>query len=350
MKQPGTISMFAASILALSAGMANSQATFDTGNIPQPHLAAARAIAAGENSWRQLGLATCYPDDADAAQLSTEQPPATKIFDNLYYVGNNNVSPYALDTSAGIILFDAMDNAKEVDEFIIPGLRKVGLDPARLKVLIISHGHGDHFGGARYLKGKYGVKVYMSGPDWDMVEKQAKAQKPVTQRPIPANEQRLAPARDMVVKDGDTITLGDETIKLFITPGHTPGALSMLVLVKDHGQKRLLAYFGGAGNQNLTLDLHAQFDRSWGRLVQLAADAKVDGYFSNHPNYDGAIFKIEMLRSHPHNPNPYLIGTADTVRFIKEVKECNLNNIDIQRKLPDWTIRAVRDHQPAPKG
>ena len=123
----------------------------------------------------------------------------------------------------------------------------------------------------------------------------------------------------------------------------------MLVPVKEHGQPRLLAYFGGAGNQNLTLPLHEEFDQSWGRLIKIASDAKVDGYFSNHPNYDGAIFKIELIHTHPRNPNPYVIGTADTVRFIKEVKECNLNNIDIQKRIPDWTIRAIRDHVPPPK-
>jgi metallo-beta-lactamase class B len=310
--------------LAMSVGLARSQATFDTANIPQPHLAAARAIAAEENTWRHPGLATCYPDDADPIINSTESAtPPTKIFDNLYIVGNNNLSIFALDTSNGIILFDAMDNPQEVDEFILPDLRKVGLDASRLKILIISHGHGDHFGGAKYLQDTYGVRVYLSAADWEMIEKQGKSK-------------TAAPRRDMVAKDGDTITLGEESIKVFISPGHTPGSLSMLIPVKDHGRPRLLAYFGGAGNLYQTSELHTAFDRSWGRLVQIMSDAKVDGFISNHARYSDSTFKTEFLRSHPDNPNPFLVGTADTVRFVQEVKECSLNNVAIEQAMPSW--------------
>ena len=308
----------------MSARMATGQATYDTASIPQPHLAAARAIAAEENTWRHPGLATCYPDDADPFITSTENvTPATKIFDNLYILGNSNLSIFALDTRSGIILFDAMDNPQEVDEFILPGLRKVGLDPARLKVLIISHGHGDHSGGAKYLQDKYGLRVYLSGADWDMIEKQGKSK-------------NAPPRRDNVVKDGDTITLGDAAIKVFISPGHTPGSLSMLIPVKDHGTPRLLVYFGGAGNLYQSAELHAAFDRSWGRLVRVVADAKVDGFISNHARYSDSTFKTEFLRSHPDNPNPFLVGTADTVRFTQEVKECNLNNVAIEQEMPSW--------------
>jgi metallo-beta-lactamase class B len=346
LKQIGLALALAVLGLAMPAGEVSGQASFDTAKIPQPHLAAAIAIAAGANSWRHPGLSTCYPDDADAVLNSSEiAPPATRIFDNLYYVGNNNLSVFALDTSAGIILFDSMENRKEVDQFVIPGLRKVGLDPARLKVLIISHGHDDHIGGGRYLQEKYGMQVYMSGADWDLIERPAPNQAQISKKPL--NEQRRPPKRDRVVKDGDTIALGDESIKVFISPGHTPGSLSMLVPVKDHGRPRLLAYFGGAGNLFITLDLHAAFDRSVARLIKIVTDAKVDGYISGHVVYSDAIFKLEVLRSRPQNPNPFLIGTAETVRFLKEIKECNLNNFAIQRQLPTW--RVLRGHVPVPK-
>ena len=306
---------------------------FNPNHVPQPHLAVARAIAAEEDGWRHPGLFTCYPGADDGAINSTERfPPPTKVFDNLVFLGENLLSPYALDTSGGIILFDAMDNEEEVEQFIIGGLRKVGLDPARIKVLVISHEHGDHFGGARYLQDKYGVKVYASDIAWDAIDRPASGRNP-NQPPaqnVPPQQRRLPPKRDVALKDGDTITLGDTTIKVFVTPGHTAGAISMLIPVKDHGQPHLIAYFGGAAPGQSDA-LKAAFDRSWGRLGQIVTDSKAEGFISNHTRYDDSVYKLELGRARPNNPNPFLVGTADTVRFTKEIKECALNSADIAR-------------------
>ncbi|PYR64738.1 MAG: hypothetical protein DMF88_22270 [Acidobacteria bacterium] len=75
-----------------------------------------------------------------------------KVFDNLYYVGEKMLhgaspSAWAITTSEGIILIDALFGNSVEDE-IVGGLKKMKLDPADLKYLILSHGHADHIGGA----------------------------------------------------------------------------------------------------------------------------------------------------------------------------------------------------------
>jgi metallo-beta-lactamase class B len=332
MKTVKTFLPMASAALAICAGTAIGQPASDTlprtmppqlgaSNIPDisnPHFAAARAAAAEENTWRHPGLATCYSGADDGAINSSERtPPPTKIFDNMYFLGENLLSVYALDTSDGIILFDAMDNQEEIDASVIAGLRKLGLDPARIKVVIISHEHGDHFGGGRYLQDKYGVKIYASTIAWDAIDR---SQARTPERPGPV---KLPIKRGVSVNDGDTITLGDETIRVFLTPGHTAGTVSMLVPVKDHGQPHLLAYFGGSYSGQ-SPELRAAFDNSWGRLGQIVADSKADGFIGNHTRYDDSIYKLELLRARPNNPNPFLVGTADTIRFTKEIKECAL--------------------------
>jgi metallo-beta-lactamase class B len=313
----------AASVLT-SIGAAG-QATWNSGNIPQPHLAKARAIAAEDNSWRLVGLVTCYPADGQPSQRVNKDPGGFRVFDNVAYVGNGQYGPYAIETSAGIILIDSMNNPGEVDEFIIPNMRSVGMDPARLKVLILSHGHADHYGGAKYLQDKFGVKVYLSGADWELAER-AGAQ---------PNARVPAPRQDVVIKDGDSITLGNETIKVYITPGHTPGSLSMMIPVVDKGQPRLMAYFGGVTNRNISMDMHTAFDTSWGRLEQIVKDAKPDGWLASHPNYDDAVYRIEQVRANTKDlPNPFITGTASTLRFVQTVRECNLNHIDLERAMP----------------
>ena len=88
-----------------------------------------------------------------------------KVFDNLYFVGSKIHSSWALTTSAGIILIDTLYTYNSEEE-IVGGLKKLGLDPATVKYVIISHAHGDHVGGAKLLQDRFGSRIVMGGPDW----------------------------------------------------------------------------------------------------------------------------------------------------------------------------------------
>src|SRR5579863_7895239 len=161
---------------------------------------------------------------AAAAPAQRADPPReqwytepVKVFDNLYFVGTKVHGAWAVTTSEGIIVIDALyDYAVESE--VDGGLRKLGLDPANIKYLVVSHGHGDHHGGAKYLQDHFNSHLIMGALDWDMVERDARNPKP---------------RRDMVATDGEKLTLGDTTLTLYITPGHTPSTISTLVPVKD---------------------------------------------------------------------------------------------------------------------
>src|SRR5437899_4868488 len=64
----------------------------------------------------------------------------TKIFDNLYYIGFNDIGAWALTTSQGIIVIDSLNTPEEAEKILIPGMEKAGLDPKQVKYLIIGHG------------------------------------------------------------------------------------------------------------------------------------------------------------------------------------------------------------------
>jgi len=97
-------------------------------------------------------------------------PNPAKVFDNLYFVGTKYHSSWALTTSEGIILIDTLyDYASE--EAIVAGLRKLGLDPAAVKYVIISHAMATHVGGAKAEQDRFGSRIVMGGPDWDSIEK-----------------------------------------------------------------------------------------------------------------------------------------------------------------------------------
>ena len=134
-----------------------------------------------------------------------------KVFDNLYFFGQSEYSVWAITTSQGIIVLDAIFDYSVEDE-VVEGLKKLGLDPAQIKFVIISHGHLDHAGGAKLLQDRFGARLVMSAADYDLLDQQNPPWKP---------------KRDIVATDGYKLTLGDTTVTTWSTPGHTPGHISL---------------------------------------------------------------------------------------------------------------------------
>lgn len=232
-----------------------------------------------------------------------------KVFDNLYYVGMTEYSAWAVTTSAGIIVIDTIYDYSIEDE-VVNGLKKLGLDPANIKYAIVSHAHVDHHGGAKYLQEKFGTKIVMSEADWTLYENTL----PVTNRAT----------RDVIATDGYKLTLGDTTLTLHLTPGHTPGTISTLIPVKDNGQPHLMAEWGGtAFNFTKTPANFQTYIDSAKRFSDIVAKAGADGILSNHTNYDGSKVKMPALATRkPGDKHPYVVGGDVVRRYLKVAEEC----------------------------
>ena len=189
-----------------------------------PAPAAAPAANAAPAPQRGQGQRRGTPD------VSTWHAEPVKVFDNLYFVGMTEYSAWAVVTSQGIIVIDTIYNYSVEDE-IVGGLKKLGFDPANIKYAIVSHAHTDHSGGARYLQDHFGTKIVLSAADWDLFESNT--------------PEAARPKRDIVATDGYKLTLGDTTLTLHLTPGHTPGAISTIIPVKDQGRPHVVAEWGG---------------------------------------------------------------------------------------------------------
>jgi metallo-beta-lactamase class B len=290
----------------------------------QVHLAAARTAAGQEHS--ALFNFLCNP--ATTPLPIVESPPArsawhadpVKVFDNLYFVGQTEYSSWAVTTSDGIILVDALYDYSVEDE-IVGGLRTLGFDPARIRYVIISHGHDDHAGGARYLQDHFGVRVIASSEDWGLMERDAGSWP--------------KPKRDMVATDGQKLVLGDTTVTLHLTPGHTRGTISTLIPVTDGGTPHVVAIWGGTGPLWLRkpewyitaatpnafwFDLYG---RSAERFREVVTKAGADVILSNHTRFDGSQEKLPTLAKRTRgDPNPFVIGKDGVRRYLTVAAEC----------------------------
>jgi len=298
------------------------------------HVAAARAAARQEHTG-VVGL--CAPPApvpvpaAQRGQQAAAQPSGPpdraqwhaepmKVFDNLYFVGMTEYSSWAVNTSDGIIIIDAIYDYSVEDE-VANGLPKVGLDPKKIKYVIVSHGHIDHAGGAKFLQDHFGAHIIMGAADWDLLDH--------TGGTWPK------PKRDMVATDGEQLTLGDTTLTLYFTPGHTLGTISTLIPVKDGGTRHLAALWGGTGFNwtrspaaYITPDRPARFwfetyEKSASRFRDIVTKAGADIILSNHTNTDGSKTKMPALaKRKPGDPHPYVIGAESVQRFLTVADEC----------------------------
>jgi metallo-beta-lactamase class B len=287
-------------------------------NAIEAHLAAAKK-AAGFDFTGTLARLCIAPQTAPGADVTPPPPPnratwytePAKVFDDLYFVGTKFHSSWALPTGDGIILIDTLyDYASE--EAIVGGLKTLDFDPAAVKYVIISHAHGDHVGGAKLMQDRFGSRIVMGAPDWEMIEKS------VNQFP------NGKPRRDIVAVDGEKIALGGRTVTLVLTPGHTPGTVSMIFQVKDNGTPLTVAYSGGTAFNFINDVPHFDtYINSQRKMAAAAAAAGATILISNHSEFDNAVSKIKMLAARrPGEPHPFDLGRDAVQRYFKVSDEC----------------------------
>jgi metallo-beta-lactamase class B len=180
--------------------------------------------------------------ESQSGNLEYQMVPAFQLFDNVYYIGPGYVSVWLVSTSDGLILFDTAE--EPYVEHILSGIRSFGFEPTDIKYIIISHGHLDHFGGAAHIQEISGARVAAMPEDWDMIAEAA------TRPGRGGGPSPRVPERDMVLYQNQTITLGETTLTIHHTPGHTPGVTSAEFYVYDHGTPHRAIFVGGSGARN----------------------------------------------------------------------------------------------------
>jgi metallo-beta-lactamase class B len=274
-------------------------------------------------------------DPSAAPPRDTWYAEPARVFDNLYFVGGRVHSSWAITTSEGIVIIDTIYPYNS-EELIVGGLRRLGLDPEDIRYVIISHAHGDHIGGAQMLQERYGARVVMGGPDWDLVER------------YPNRYRSMAPRRDIVATDGMEITLGEVSVTVWETPGHTPGTLSYTFTVTEQGRPVTVAYSGGTAF-NFVNDMpdpgirnFQTYIESQRHVAEQAARAGATVLLSNHSEFDGAVAKNLMLAgwralsavgAEP-GPHPYEIGSEWVQRYFQVMQGCaRAAQLGLERRL-----------------
>jgi metallo-beta-lactamase class B len=301
------------------------------------HVAAGRALAG--QTWLQMYSEMCgaaMPPQARgaAAEAGPAGPPTRddwyqdpiKMFDNVWAFSTpaqldprtgervHNVMAMAVVTSDGIILIDSTYDYS-VKGLIVDAMPKIGLDPKQIKYAVITHGHGDHFAGAKYLQDTFGTKIIMGDPDWTNVARPAKPG-----GPVPTNIAK----KDLATVEGQKLTLGDTTITLFNTPGHTVGTTSAIIPVKDKGVTHYAAMWGGTSiSQNTPYEQLVAYNRSSRKMAEQSAKLGVDVILTPHGRVIDFPRRAGIQRAFPMGPNQFIAGQDAVRRWWAMIDHCS---------------------------
>jgi len=230
------------------------------------------------------------------------RPPFTviepiRLFDNLYFVGTTSVGAFVIDTGDGLIMLDT-GNGDDDAAIMAEGLKKLGLDPSAIKLILLSHEHFDHYGGVRYLVKNIcpGAKVAMSLVGWNMLQTV-----PVEWAYTGVRPQKV----DVYLVDGMKIRIGNETVQIVSTPGHSPGCVSFIFPVTDNGVHHSVGIMGGSAVWPAHTDAHL-YKSSVEYFRAYAEDAGCDiGLLFHSREAD-----FTALRNRkPGESNPLVLGT-----------------------------------------
>ena len=225
-----------------------------------------------------------------------------KLFDNLYYVGRTDVGAWVIKTSDGLALIDTLYTPEDAANIIMPGMQQLGLDPAQLKVVFATHFHGDHAGGVPFFRDR-GVRIMLSEADWG---------------PLGG-----APNADSIARDGQVIMLGDTPITIVLTPGHTPGAISLIFPVTENGvtHKAVIMELSPRGGA----DVHKQAVEGIAHLGEFIASESVDVALHPHEMIFDPVARDFIMSASSRtqgSENPLVIGNEAAGRFAAMVGKC----------------------------
>lgn len=226
--------------------------------------------------------------------------PGTCILDGLYFIGDDYVGCYIVDTSDGLIMIDCTCNSDYHYELIKKGFEDNDLNICDIKYIFITHGHFDHYGKCERFREESGAKILMSMRDYELAATPGKT-------PFPP----IACEPDIYIDDGDTLTLGLVTMKFFITGGHTPASVSAIFNAFDEGRPRTAAIFGGSSVTPFMKEPEIQqFLDSAKRWTALCDEHNVDTLLCAHPFEINARQKIDLIRNVNNRgvSNPFVLG------------------------------------------
>jgi metallo-beta-lactamase class B len=216
----------------------------------------------------------------------TKPFPPFKILGNIYWVGTWDLSTYLITTPQGNILINT--GVGDTAAQIRANVEKLGFKLSDTRILTATHGHFDHVAGLAALKKMTGAQVAMSEQDAALLESGGKSDFRFGE----SLEARFEPVIvDRKLKNGDKISLGGTELTAHLHPGHTKGATSFTLDVREGGKtyKVAIANMGSInpGVKVSGMPLYPGISQDYARTFHDQKEMKVDVFLASHASQFG---------------------------------------------------------------
>lgn len=244
-------------------------------------------------------LALCLPL---LAQSDWNDPfPPHRIADNLYYVGSKGLSTYLITSKSGHILINS--SFDRTVPIIRANVEKLGFKFSDVKILLVSHAHGDHVEGHALIKEYTGAKIHVMKGDDETTASGGKGQ-------YLYGDQTWKPVKvDRVLKDGEKVKLGDAELTAVLTPGHTRGCTTWTMKAKDKGKTYDVMIIGSPnvnpGYQLVNNKEYPEIAKHFAHTFEVMKKLPCDIFLGAHGAYYDMEAKVAKLGK-PDAGNPFV--------------------------------------------
>jgi metallo-beta-lactamase class B len=219
------------------------------------------------------------------------------IAGNLYYVGGKDLASYLIVTPQGDILINS--NLAGSVPMIRASVEQLGFKFKDIKILLISHAHGDHDSGSAELLRQTGANYMVMDGDVSVVESGGATD-------FAYSKDTYAPAKvNRILHDGDAVKLGGTVLIAHKTAGHTRGCTTWTMQEKEAGRP-LDVVIVGSWNVNPGWRLvdrpdqaasypgiAADYRRAFATLKALHCDV----FLGAHGAYFGMLAKLDRIKA-----------------------------------------------------
>jgi metallo-beta-lactamase class B len=220
--------------------------------------------------------------------------PPHRIIGNVYYVGTADYASFLIASDQGHILINP--DFEDSVPLIQKSVEQLGFRFQDIKIILISHAHGDHCAGTARMKELTGAQVMVMDADANVLETGGAGR-----GGFPAVKV------SRVLHDRDEVRLGGNTLVAVLTPGHTRGCTTWTMQAQEHGKSYNVVIVGSAGvNDARTLvnnanypDIVADYQRCFRALKSLPCDV----FLASHGVFYGLKEKYAKLAD---GVNPFI--------------------------------------------
>jgi metallo-beta-lactamase class B len=237
----------------------------------------------------------------------TKPFPPFRIIGNIYWVGSYDLSTYLITTPQGNILINTGvgDTATQIEKSVAA----LGFRLSDTKILTATHGHFDHVAGMAQLKKITGAALVISEGDKELLETGGRADFAFGE----TAGARFEPVTvDRTFKDGETISLGGVVLTAHLHAGHTKGATSFTLPVRDNGKVYTVVIANmGSINPGVTVTGMPGFPGigdAYAKTFLAQKDMKIDVWLASHASQFRLHDKYQP--GDPYNPERFVDPTG----------------------------------------